>query len=112
MSFTLSVAGMPSALTALLSLIAGVMLILWGASGKKPVAMFGGLVTSAAGVFFGFEAIVELILSSSWIDLAIFGASAIAIGSVVDRHGVVIKLRLHKWLNALGEQKEQIPLGS
>ena len=112
LSFTLSVAGMPSALTALLSLIAGVMLTLWGVSGKKPVAMFGGLVTAAAGILFGFEAIVELILSSSWIDLAIFGASAIAIGSVLDRHGVVIKLRLHKWFNAIGEQKEQIPLES
>jgi len=28
----------------------------------------------------------------------------------VDRHGVVIKLRLDKWFNSIGEQKEQIAL--
>jgi hypothetical protein len=112
LSFTLSVANSPSALTALLSLMAGVMLVLWGASGRKPVAMFGGLVTSAAGVMFGFEEIVQLVVNSSWIDLAIFGATAIALGSVVDRHGVAIKLRLDKWFHALGEEKEKIALDS
>ena len=108
LSFTLNAAFELSALTALLSMMAGVMLVLWGAAGKKPVAMFGGLVTSAAGVMFGYDEIVQLIMNSSWIDLAIFGASAIALGSVVDRHGVVIKLRLDKWFNAVGEQNEQI----
>jgi len=105
-SFTLGVANAPSALTGLLSLMAGVMLVLWGVSGQKPLAMFGGLVTSVAGVMFGFEEIVQLIVNSSWIDLAIFGASAIALGSIVDRHGVVIKMRLEKWFNAVGEQNE------
>ncbi len=109
-SFTLSVANAPSALTALLSLTAGAILVLWGASGRKPLAMFGGLLTSAAGVMFGFEEIVQLVVNSSWIDLAIFGASAIALGSVVDRHGVVIKLRLDKWFNAIGERKESSAL--
>lgn len=112
LSFTISVANHPSALTALLALVAGVMLVFWGAAGRKPVAMFCGVVTSAAGVVFGFDDIVQLIVRSSWIDLAIFGASAIALGSVVDRHGVVIKLRLNKWFNAVGEQKESIALES
>ena len=109
-SFTLSVANDPTALTALLALLAGVMLALWGAAGRKPIAVFCGVVTSAAGVAFGFDAIVQLVIRSSWIDLAIFGASAIALGSVVDRHGVAIKLRLHKWFNAVNEQQESIPL--
>lgn len=112
LSFTLGVVDAPSALTALLSLTAGVMLVLWGISARKPVAMFGGLFTTTAGIFYGFDAITALILSSSWIDLAIFGASTIAVGSVLDRHGVAIKLRLHKWFNAVGEQKEQIALES
>ena len=111
-SFTLSVANDPTALAALLSLTAGVMLVLWGAAGRKPVAMFCGLVTSAAGVIFGFDAIVQLVVNSSWIDLALFGASAIALGSVVDRHGVVIKLRLDKWFNAVSDQKESRALES
>jgi len=111
-SYTLSVANHPSAFTALLSLTAGVMLLLWGVSGRKPVAVFGGLITSAAAAIFGFDEIVRLVVRCSWIDLAIFGASAIALGSVVDRHGVVIKLRLDKWFNAIGEPKESVALES
>jgi hypothetical protein len=110
LGFTLGVLTVPSAMTALLSLTAGVVLVLWGASGRKPVAMFSGIVTILAGAFLGFDAVVQLIVTSSWIDLAIFGAGAIALGSVLDRHGVVIKLRLDKWFNALGEQKQQIAL--
>jgi len=108
LSFTLSVASMPSGLTALLSLAAGAILVLWGVASKKPVALIGGFVTAISGGYFGFEAIVLMVMSSSWIDLAIFGASAIALGSVVDRHGVVIKLRLEKWFNAVSEKKEPI----
>ena len=110
LGFTLGVLTVPSAMTALLSLTAGLMLVLWGAAGRKPVAMISGIVTMLAGAFLGFDAIVQLIVTSSWIDLAVFGASAIALGSVLDRHGVVIKLRLDKWFNALGEQKEKIAL--
>ena len=112
LSFTLSVASAPTALTAILSLAAGAMLILWGVSGRKPFVMFGGLVTAAAGVMLGFDEIVRLVISSSWIDLALFGASAIALGSVVDRHGVVIKLRLDTWFNKVGEPKDPIALES
>jgi hypothetical protein len=112
LSFTFSVLNDPSALTALLSLAAGVALLLWGLSGKKPFAVASGLVTATAGAFFGFDEIVLLIMNSGWIELAIFGASAIALGSVVDRHGVVIKLRLDKWFSASREQKEQIALES
>jgi hypothetical protein len=88
------------------------MLVLWGAAGRKPIAVFCGVVTSAAGIAFGFDDIVQLVIRSSWIDLAIFGASAIALGSVVDRHGIAIKLRVHKWFNAVGEQQESIALES
>ena len=58
----------------------------------------------------GFDEIVRLIITSSWIDLAIFGASAIALGSIVDRHGIAIKLRLVKWFDAVGEQTGQVSL--
>jgi hypothetical protein len=110
LSFTLNVAMNSSALTALLSIAAGVMLLLWSLAGRKPFASFAGVVTLFAGAWFGFDEIVRLIMTSSWIDLAIFGASAIALGSVVDRHGIAIKLRLVKWFDTVGEQKRQISL--
>ena len=105
LSFIIGVASGASALTALLSVFAGVMLLLWGLAGRRHGTVLAGLVTAFAGFFFGFEAIMQLILHSSWIDLAIFGAGAIALGSLVDRHGVVIKLRIVKWFDAVDGQE-------
>jgi hypothetical protein len=110
LSFTLNVAMNSSALTALLSIVAGVILLLWGLAGRKPFASFAGAITLIAGAWFGFDEIARLIMTSSWIDLAIFGASAIALGSIVDRHGVAIKLRLVKWFDTVGEKNGQVSL--
>ena len=105
-SFTLSVMLSPSAMSALFSVAAGVLLLLWGAAGKKLMTIIAGLITVGAGVLFGLDAIVQLIITSSWIDLAIFGASAIALGSVLDRHGVAVKLRLARWYGGANKDKE------
>jgi hypothetical protein len=110
LSFIISVASNASALTALLSLLAGVVLLIWGLASRRHVTVFAGAITMFAGFFFGFDEIVQLVLKSSWIDLAIFGASAIALGSLVDRHGIVIKLRLVKWFDSIDEQKGQAAL--
>jgi hypothetical protein len=110
LSFTFSVASSPSALTALLSLVAGVVLLLAGLSLKNTTASFAGVMTLIAGALFGFADIVQFVMTSSWIELAIFGASAIALGSVLDRHGVAIKLHLVRWFNAISEQKDQFVL--
>jgi hypothetical protein len=77
-------------------LLAGVILALAGHSLNNRVALFAGIVTALAGLFFGFDLFVEMILRSSWVDLAIFGASAITLGSILDRHGASLKLRLKK----------------
>ncbi len=110
LSFTFSVASSPSALTALLSLVAGVVLLLAGLSLKNTTASFAGVMTLIAGALFGFADIVQFVMTSSWIELAIFGASAIALGSVLDRHGVAIKLQLARWSNAIGEHKDNFVL--
>jgi hypothetical protein len=105
-SFTFSVALVPSAVSALFSVAAGVSLVLWGTAGRKPFTIIAGLVTLGAGVLFGFDAILQLVISSSWIDLAIFGAGAIALGSVLDRHGAAVKLRLMHWMEVAGRKKQ------
>jgi len=109
-SFTFSVALSPSAMTALFSVAAGTMLLLWGAAARRLMTIIAGLVTLGAGVLFGFDAIVQLIITSSWIDLAIFGATAIALGSILDRHGVAIKLRINKWYNSVNKDQESLAL--
>ena len=105
-SFTLSVVMSQTGLTALLSIVAGVSLLLWGAAGKQLGNVVAGILTTTAGVLFGLDAIVALVIDSSWIDLAIFGASAIALGSVLDRHGVAIKLRLTQWYHRNRDDNE------
>jgi uncharacterized membrane protein YecN with MAPEG domain len=105
-SLTLGVALAPNALSALSSAGAGVALLLWGASGRRLLPILAGLLTLGGGVMFGFDAIVQLVITSSWIDLAIFGASAIALGSILDRHGMAIKLRIAHWYGSTSKHKE------
>ena len=107
-SFTISVMLIPTAISALFSVAAGLALIAWGAARSDLVCIIAGPLTLGAGALFGFDAILQLIVSSSWVDLAIFGASAIVLGSVLDRHGVAIKLRLTNWLS--NADKERIAL--
>ncbi len=110
LSFILSVSLEPSGWTALLALLAGATLMLAGMAFRSRTATVAGSFTVLAGGVFGFEEIVKLVVTSSWVDLAIFGACAIALGSVLDRHGVPLKLRLTKWMQSLSEEKQEIAL--
>ncbi len=105
-SFIISVAAEQSALTAFLSLIAGGLLVMSGIAMRNRTATVAGIMTAIASVLFGFDALLSLVLQSSWIDLAIFGACAITLGSVLDRHGVAINLRLATWFGAVPEPEE------
>lgn len=106
LSFTIGVMLSGSAASALMSIAAGVGLLVWGIAGKRLISLVAGLVALAAGVSFGFDAIVALVVQSSWIDLAIFGGSAIVLGSVLDRHGVAMKLRLARWYRGAKETRQ------
>ena len=110
LSFMMGIAFWPTAISALLSIAAGVLLLLWGAASRQIVTILAGLITAAAGLLFGFDALVELVFNSSWIDLAIFGACTIVLGSVLDRHGVGIKLRLTRWYQGSREDVQEIAL--
>jgi len=106
LSFSFGVASDPGALTAILGFTAGTILLLTGLSMHRHVATLSGIGTLFVAVTFGLEPIWQLVIASSWVDLAIFGAGAIILGSVVDRHGVVIKLHLLRWFDALAERRE------
>ena len=100
LSFIFSVNIVASPLTAFLCIVAGLVMALIGHGIKDRFALFAGCVTAFAGLAFGFNEFVEMIMRSSWVDLAIFGASAIILGSLLDRHGASLKLRLSKWFAA------------
>ena len=111
-SFILCVAAEQGALTAFLSLIAGGLMILSGVALRNRTATISGILIAVASLLFGFEALLSLVLDSSWVDLAIFGACAITLGSVLDRHGVAINLRLATWFGAISDRSEEIALDS
>lgn len=93
-SFILGVAIEPGALMAFLGLVVGGLLLMSGVALRHRISSLAGISTVVASGFLGFEALFTLVLTSSWIDLAIFGACAITLGSVLDRHGVAINLYL------------------
>ena len=110
LSFIFSVAVTPTAGTAILSLLAGGLLVLVGIALRNVIAISAGVVTMIAGVTFGFDEIVRMIVTSNWIELALFGAAAIAMGSVLERHGVAIQVRLVNWFDGFGEQRRNVAL--
>lgn len=109
-SFSFSAAIESGIGNALLSICAGVLLLLWGVAGRRALTVMAGLFTLGVGALVGFEDILRLVLMSSWIDLAIFGAAAIALGSILDRHGVAMKLRVTRWYNDATRDKVDIAI--
>ncbi len=110
MSFAVSVANSPTGVTALLSLVAGGMLATAGILFRDKTAITAGSLTVLAGIVFGFDPFWQLVVTSSWITLATVGATAIAMGSLLDRHGVSLKLKAEKWFEGVGERREAIEL--
>jgi len=93
-----------------LCLIAGTLLVLAGLATRSHTTLFAGVITMIASAVFGFDPLLQLVVNSSWVDLAIFGACAIALGSVLDRHGVAINLRLAEWFGTPKSHDREIAL--
>ncbi len=108
--FTVAVVVEPSLLVALVSLSAGVMLGLAGSWLHSRSAMVAGVLTMLAAASLGFDAFVGLVVASNWITLAVIGATAIALGSLLERHGVAIKLAVLQRANALAHKREDAVL--
>jgi len=107
-SFVLTVAAQQTALTAILCLVAGAILLLAGVTARNLTASIAGAATIVGGATLGFDPIVALLAGSSWVDLAIFGAIAIISGSALDRHGVAIRLRLENWFGSVNRRGAEV----
>lgn len=76
----------------------GVAVIVMGYISKsRLITMFGFITTAVAMIYDLFE-IYAMIDLFSWTSLAITGVSAIVIGSIIERHGVTIKVKIDKLL--------------
>jgi hypothetical protein len=115
LSFVMNVAFSTSSMTAFMCLLAGGVLFLFGHAYQDRFARVAGYITAFLGAVFGFSEFIEMIVHSSWVDLAIFGAAAIALGSLLDRHGASMKIRTEKWIKGFGASRrtdELEPLGN
>ncbi len=110
LSFIFGLAVDPSTTTAFMCLIAGLLILMTGLAIRNRMTLIAGAVTVLASAVFGFDLLLSLVLSSSWVDLAIFGACAIALGSVLERHGVAINLRIADFLGKRSEGTQEIAL--
>ena len=108
--FTMAVAFEPSVWMALATLGAGVMLGLAGSWLSSRSAMAAGVLTMLAAATFGFDAFVELVTASNWVVLAIVGATAIALGSLLERHGVAIKMAVIERADRVARKREEAVL--
>jgi len=108
--FTWAVVIDPDAFAAMLCIAAGGLMLLAGVMLRYRTAAAAGSLTIVAGALFGYETLLVFVFNSSWIDLAVFGAGAIALGSVLDRHGVAMKLRFVKWFDTISTRQQAVAL--
>lgn len=105
--FIFSVAIDASVASAIFAMLAGLTLGLAGTWLGSRTAMAAGVITMLAAAALGFEPIAEFVMASSWMALAIFGAASIALGSLVERHGVAIRLFVVERAAALQHGREE-----
>jgi hypothetical protein len=81
-------------LSGILCLLAGMFVMAIGYFNNSKAVTFFGLSTTIVATIYDISHIFEIIDLFSWSSLATIGISAIIIGSVIERHGVAIKLRI------------------
>lgn len=96
LSFILHLGLNESILNGIICAIAGIAIMALGYMNKSRFITMSGIVTTAVAVIYDIFHIYAMIDFLSWTGLAGIGITAIVIGSVIERHGVAIKLRIDK----------------
>lgn len=96
--------GSSDSLGIVLFLAAGLSIAAMGRAFASRGLMNSGICMVAVGLFCELRRIMDYVDFSHWLTLAILGASAIIIASVIERHGAVLKL---KW-QQLAARKEEL----
>ena len=93
----------PSLLTAAVCLVSGLAIAIYGYSAQQRIVFGAGLFTLIAGVIHQCHTVFFWFDWSNWVVLALIGIIAIIAGSVLERHGTVLRARLGHWKRSLGE---------
>lgn len=87
--------------TALVSTVIGLLVSSVGYSDKQRFVFASGLLTFLVGVGYQCWMAFEVFNLGSWSALAIVGIVAIVSGSVLERHGAILKARFTNWRHSL-----------
>ncbi|MGB1799388.1 MAG: hypothetical protein ACPHLK_01010 [Gammaproteobacteria bacterium] len=94
LSFMLHLAIYETLFNGLMCALVGLIVMAMGYISKSRVITVLGFITTAVAVSYDLIHIYQMIDILSWTGLAATGTSAIIIGSIIERHGVAIKLRI------------------
>ncbi len=94
LSFMLHLALYESIFNGIMCALIGIAVIVMGYIHKSRIITMFGFITAAVALIYDLFHIYAMIDLFSWTSLAIIGISAIVIGSIIERHGVAIKLRI------------------
>lgn len=94
LSFVLHLAINETLFNGMMCALTGIAVVAMGYISKSRVITLIGSITTAVAVIYDLFHIYAMIDFLSWTSLAATGISAIVIGSVIERHGVEIKLRI------------------
>lgn len=91
----------PGLVTALISIAVGLAVTILGYSEKQRLALVSGLTAFLSGVIHQCYIAFHTFDLGSWGALAVMGITVIVAGSLLERHGAVIKARLTNWRQSL-----------
>jgi len=86
-----------SVATAAACLLVGLAVLVYGYMVEQRVVFALGTITLLAGLIYQMQFAIDVFNLGSWGSLAALGVAAILIGSVVERHGMKLKVTLSGW---------------
>lgn len=88
--------------TAVVCLVSGLAISVYGYSVQQRIVFGAGLITLIAGVVHQCHAAFFWFDWENWAVLALIGIIAIIAGSVLERHGTILRARLAHWRQSMG----------
>ncbi len=96
-------------------LLVSVLLIGSGFAFRSKLVAFLGVIGIGGNVLLQGNQVIAVLMDSNWMIVAMIGAAAIVSGSLIERHGVVIKLKIQalagRWRAQSLETDTQLPIG-
>lgn len=82
---------------AIMCMMTGIAIAIYGYMNKQSLVLVSGMLTILVGLIFQIVSVTKYFDLGGWGSLAILGIVAILCGSIIERHGNVIKNRAFTW---------------